>query len=269
MDDRVPVLILAGWLGAGKTTVLNRLLSDNTDGVRTAVLVNDVADVNVDGSLIVSHDGTVIELSNGCVCCSIGGSLALALRDMMASDPRPSRIVIEASGIAEPAKVAEYGDRRVLEEPTIMTVVDPFSVRGLLNDPGYRDMVTAQIRQADVVKYSRRDLVDELGVEAFEAGVRAVESVASAPRDVASSDADIERPQVEVSLIEGVVALDEVLQHLDSAEGLVRAKGIVDTCEGPVLVQWAGGRVNTSRAPGSPITGLVVLTSGAGVVESA
>ncbi len=261
MNDRVPVLILAGWLGAGKTTVLNRLLADNPDGVRTAVLVNDVADVNVDGSLVVSHDGTVIELSNGCVCCSIGGSLGLALRDTMMGDPRPERIVIEASGIAEPAKVAEYGDRRVLEEPTIMTVVDPFSVGAMLRHPQYGDLVAAQIGQADVLNYSRRDLVDELGADVFEAGIRAAESAASLGVDGGPS-AQVGRPsKVDVSRIDGVVTLDEVVLRLGAAVGLVRAKGIVDTPEGPVLVQWAGGHIDTSPAPGRPTTGLIVLTT--------
>ena len=83
--DRIPMVVLGGWLGSGKTTLLNRLLRAS-GGERFAVVVNDVGAVNLDAELVAARDGPTVELTNGCVCCSIGDSLALTLRDLVLSD---------------------------------------------------------------------------------------------------------------------------------------------------------------------------------------
>ena len=105
------MVVLGGWLGAGKTTLVNRLLRAAHDE-RIAVVVNDIGEVNLDAELIAARDGDTVELTNGCVCCSMGESLALTLRDLVLSERPPDRLVVEASGVAEPDRVAVYGDRR-------------------------------------------------------------------------------------------------------------------------------------------------------------
>jgi len=121
--DRIPMVVLGGWLGSGKTTLLNRLLRAS-GGERFAVVVNDVGAVNLDAELVAARDGATVELTNGCVCCSIGDSLALTLRDLVLSDRPPDRLVIEASGVAEPDRVAAYGDRRRIRLDGVVVAVD-------------------------------------------------------------------------------------------------------------------------------------------------
>jgi hypothetical protein len=104
----VPVTIIGGYLGAGKTTLINALLAAD-HGRRLAVLVNDFGAVNIDVELIERHDGETISLTNGCICCSIADSLGESLDQVLALEPRPDQIVIEASGVADPAAIAGYG----------------------------------------------------------------------------------------------------------------------------------------------------------------
>jgi G3E family GTPase len=116
----VPVTLLVGFLGSGKTTLANRILSEQHDQ-RIAVIVNEFGDVGIDGQLIVGVDDNVIELSNGCLCCTVQGDLADTLRQLLerrrqAVDAKPfERIVIEASGLASPGPVLQ----RMLVEPAL------------------------------------------------------------------------------------------------------------------------------------------------------
>src|SRR5712691_8712271 len=110
--DPVPVTLLVGFLGSGKTTLANRILSEQHDQ-RIAVIVNEFGDVGIDGRLIVGVDDNVIELSNGCLCCTMQGDLADTLRQLLVRrrqtvDAKPfERIVIEASGLASPGPVLQ------------------------------------------------------------------------------------------------------------------------------------------------------------------
>lgn len=118
--DPVPVTLLVGFLGSGKTTLANRILSEQHDQ-RIAVIVNEFGDVGIDGQLIMSVDDNVIELSNGCLCCTVQGDLADTLRQLLerrrqAVDAKPfERIVIEASGLASPGPVLQ----RMLVDPSL------------------------------------------------------------------------------------------------------------------------------------------------------
>jgi Ni2+-binding GTPase involved in maturation of urease and hydrogenase len=104
----IPLVVLGGYLGAGKTTLLNHVLS-NAGQRRVAVLVNDFGDINIDAALIRERTDDVINLENGCVCCSIGGRLVDALVKISARPARPELLIIEASGVSDPVKIAQIG----------------------------------------------------------------------------------------------------------------------------------------------------------------
>jgi G3E family GTPase len=154
----LPVTVIGGYLGAGKTTLLNRLLAD-PQGLRLAVIVNDFGSVNIDAALIANRQGDTISLTNGCVCCSIGDNLALALHDFAERPDGPQHIVIEASGVADPARIAGYTashPRLVLDG--VVTVADAETVRRRADDKYVGDLVRSQLAAADLVLLSKTDL---------------------------------------------------------------------------------------------------------------
>ena len=167
---RIPMVVLGGWLGAGKTTLVNRLLRA-ADGERIAVVVNDIGEVNLDVELIAARDGDTVELTNGCICCSIGDSLAVTLRDLVlasqSSDRQLDRLVVEASGVAEPDRVAAYGDRRRIRPDGIVVAVDATDVVTRAADPACGPLVLRQVRAADLLVVTKADLVPDGGLGAM------------------------------------------------------------------------------------------------------
>ena len=120
--DKIPVLLLTGYLGSGKTTLLNRILS-NRKGIRFAVIVNDIGEVNIDatliqkGGVVAQQDDNLIALQNGCICCSLKMDLVEQLRDLCTAKSF-DYIVIEASGICEPAPIAQT----ICSYPSMVTI---------------------------------------------------------------------------------------------------------------------------------------------------
>ena len=157
---RLAVTVIGGYLGAGKTTLLNRLLSEARD-VRLAVLVNDFGEVNIDAALIANRDGETISLTNGCVCCSIGDNLGSTLYDLAERPDGPEHIVVETSGVADPAGVAHYaGCHPRLELDGIVVVADAETVRARADDKYVGDVVRQQLAAADLIVLSRTDLIE-------------------------------------------------------------------------------------------------------------
>lgn len=152
--------MIAGFLGAGKTTLLNRLLLGSS-GERVAVVVNDFGDVTIDERLVVRRDDTTIALANGCICCTIRDDLIATLQRLLQQDPRPDRIVVEMSGIADPAaavRTIRLIERRwPLDLDGVVALVDAEQ----FPQPASEHYVLAreQLALADLVVINKVDLV--------------------------------------------------------------------------------------------------------------
>lgn len=158
---RVSVTVIGGFLGAGKTTLLRHLLTSD-HGLRLAVVVNDLGEVNIDSELLASVAADRIELSNGCSCCTLGPDLSTALVDLATRSPAPDAIVIEASGVGDPTGIATV----ISAEPRlgldgIITVVDATSLTDLLSEPRLAPLLERQLDAAHLVVLSRDDLVSD------------------------------------------------------------------------------------------------------------
>jgi G3E family GTPase len=159
-DPRTPVVIVTGFLGSGKTTLLNSLLSSKGLG-RVAALVNDFGAINIDAALITEVADEVVQLTNGCVCCTINGDLLVAAERVLALEPPVEQIVVETSGLADPLGVGltflqtELRQRTVLE--AVITVVDSAN---FALDLFSSDAAMAQIVHGDVIVLNKTDLVD-------------------------------------------------------------------------------------------------------------
>ena len=158
-DDRIPLTVIGGFLGAGKTTFLNHLLRQSLR--RYTVLVNDFGAVNIDAALVTSHDGSTINLANGCVCCTMADGLSEALLRVLDAPVRPEHIVIEASGVGDPWQIAGIA----LAEPdlqlaAVIVLADVEQLPAQLADPYIGDTVRRQIMRADILLLNKADLVD-------------------------------------------------------------------------------------------------------------
>ena len=155
----MPVTVVAGYLGAGKTTLINELLATE-HGRRLAVLVNDFGAVNIDAALVSEHRGRTVSLKNGCVCCSIADKLGDALDEVLALEPAPDQIVIEASGVADPANVAAYGQGWPgCRLDAVIVLADAETVRARSQDQFVGELVVRQLRRADIIMVTKCDLV--------------------------------------------------------------------------------------------------------------
>lgn len=168
----LPVTIITGFLGSGKTTLLNHILT-NQQGLKTAVLVNEFGEIGIDNELIVTTDDNMVELSNGCVCCTINEDLVNAVYKVLERPDKIDYLVVETTGLADPLPVAltflgtELRDMTRLD--SIVTVVDcaHFSLDLFNSQAAY-----SQIAYGDIIILNKTDLVDEADVDALEIRVR-------------------------------------------------------------------------------------------------
>jgi G3E family GTPase len=192
----LPVVVIGGYLGAGKTTLVNHLLR-HAGGRRIAVLVNDFGEISIDADLIVRIDaaqgepsqqgepgaqgllGNVLSLAGGCICCSFGADLVSMLMQMVARRPRPDLVLIETSGVGLPAAVArtaKLAPGLVIEG--IVVLADASAVRRQAGERHVGDTVRQQLHEADLVIAGKADIVDAEALAALiawlrDAGVRA------------------------------------------------------------------------------------------------
>jgi G3E family GTPase len=270
----VPILLVAGFLGVGKTTVVNHLLA-HAEGRRIAAVVNDFGAINIDAELIVGAADGVVSLSNGCICCSLEGDLLRTLAALLRRDPRPEFIVIETSGVADPSDIVRnLMDPLIWREApleTVLCVVDATTPMATLNDA----LLRSQLRAADVVALSKVDLVDAAARAQLCDAVRAVHPAAvvvdalhgevpavllfpvdperePVPREPGPRRPVADRFATLSWTSESPLSLPRLQQAIGRlAPKLARAKGLFETVEQPgrlTVFQFAGGRA--TLAPG-------------------
>ncbi len=267
----IAVTVIGGYLGAGKTTLVNHLL--RTSGDRIGVIVNDFGEINIDADLIESHDGETISLANGCICCSLVDGFAAALDTVVSAEVLPERVLIEASGVADPAAVAAWAHAPGLELDGVVVLADLELIDRQLDDEWIGDVVRRQLSAADLiiankVDRARVDSVARLSAH-VDAPVLAAANAAVAAELVfaATCRARSERALDPVSATDYFHSktwswelpvddreLDELLSSFD-VEGVERVKGVVRRASAPdvrVVVQQVGARRQLTQTTGWP-----------------
>lgn len=219
----IPITVIGGYLGAGKTTLINALLARSA-GRRIAVVVNDFGELGIDASLLSEEAGsngtasTIVNLTNGCVCCTLGDDLGVTLRELAALEPAVDHIVIEASGVADPASTAAWGTVPPFISAGVIVLAAADQVRANARDRYVGGEVKRQLAGADVVVLTKVDLCEPAHV----ADVRAwLDSIVSAPM---------------IDAVNGAVPLD-VLLGSRFADGDVRTLWEHDV--DATYVRWA------------------------------
>ena len=166
----LPVTVVGGFLGAGKTTLVNHLLRHASR--RYAVVVNDFGSVNIDAALIAGSDGDVLSLANGCICCGAGPDLGDSLARLLARETRPEHAVIEASGVSDPWRIAQMVKLDpALRLDAVVVLVDAAAFPGQLADRYLADTLERQIARADLVVLNKCDVAGA-ALEGTRAAVR-------------------------------------------------------------------------------------------------
>ena len=287
MQVPVPILLVAGFLGAGKTTVVNHLLA-HAQGRRIAAVVNDFGAINIDAELIAGASDGVVSLANGCICCTLEGDLLRTIATLLRRDPRPDYIVIETSGIADPADIVRNLMDPVIfrEAPleTVLCVVDATLEPSKLDDA----LVKSQLRAADIVALSKVDLVDGATCTKLRDALRAVCPAAVVvdvingdvptallfpadpdhiPRAVSPRRPTEDRFETLSWTSDRPLSLPRLQQAIARlAPKLARAKGLFDTIEQPgrqMVFQLAGSRATLvpggASAEGAPRARIVFI----------
>ncbi len=172
----MPVTIITGFLGSGKTTLLNYILQ-NCQDLKVAVLVNEFGDINIDSQLLVSVDENMMELTNGCICCTINDGLLDAVYSVLERNDRIDYLIVETTGIADPLPIALTFLDTDLQELTrldaILTLVD---VETFTKDHFESDAALNQIAYGDIILLNKTDLVPEKKVNELEQFIRDVKA---------------------------------------------------------------------------------------------
>jgi G3E family GTPase len=287
-----PVTVLTGFLGAGKTTLVNRILSEE-HGLRIAVLVNDFGEIDVDSELIVGVAAQKVSLANGCVCCEVREDLLTAIDAVLVSEAGIDAIVLEASGVAEPLAIArtfvDAAYQRRLRLDGIIAVVDAEQLPAQVADPVTSDLVYAQIGCSDLVLLNKIDLADRQRVgevrDFVTARLDSVRMIETVHADVPLSVLLAARPQGEITLDDqaddhhhpGFVSwiyrrerplaersLEACIAELPAS--VYRIKGFLHTTGHPqhrVLLQAVGMRSDITPfdewGPENPVSTLVII----------
>jgi G3E family GTPase len=272
----IPFTVIGGFLGAGKTTLVNALLRQAASGeasLRLAVLVNDFGSVNIDAALIASAEGDTIALTNGCVCCAIGDDFAAGIAAVLGRRPPPEHILVEASGVADPGAIAQIAELDPdLTLAGVLVLADAETVSARLADPRIGDTLRRQLRAADLLVLSKTDLAPAAPVVAalrpLAPRAAVVEGAAlpialalghhaagpARPGGHGATFASITlRPTMPLALATLRPALDVL------PEGVLRAKGVLVLDGAPALVQRVGRRLAITPFAGAAAPALVLI----------
>ena len=205
--SRIPVTVLTGFLGAGKTTLMNRLLTEQ-HGKRIAVIENEFGEVGIDHELVINAEEEIFEMNNGCICCTVRGDLIRILGNLLKRRDKFDHILIETTGLADPGPVVQtfFVDDDIKEEMfinAVVTLVDAKHIHEHLEDS---DEAREQIAFADVILLNKCDLVGPADLDRLEARIKAMNGMARLHRTV---QADI---AIEKILEVGGFNLDHAMQ---------------------------------------------------------
>ncbi len=271
---KLPVTVLGGYLGAGKTTLVNHLLR-HANGRRLGVLINEFGTLPIDADLIEGAEGNLLSIAGGCICCSYGDDLLSALLDLAGRAAQLDEVLIECSGVALPGAVARtitlLGG---LSLDAVVVVADAETVRSRAADRYIGDTITRQLADADLVVLNKTDLVSEAEAATLRewlphfaprARIMSARRAAIAPEIVFDLDAsphlrteaqhdhaaeDFVSENFRIPHTLDVTALASAL--IDPALGLVRAKGFaLDRDGGWKAIQIVGLRAEVAAAPAS------------------
>jgi G3E family GTPase len=274
----IPVSIIAGFLGSGKTSLLNHLLA-HAGGRKLAALVNDFGALNIDSELIAAQNGNQISLANGCVCCSIGDDLTLALAELMRQDLRPDHILIEASGVADPARIAGFTQvDRELRLDAILTLVDASAHATHAHDAYLSDNYARQIKAAHFLLLSKTDLISEDAQALLETELsehRPNVPIATIAHGVFAPDILLGRGETSWPTYMAPIThdfrhwsghipaelsrqeLSDILLSL--APHLLRAKGVLRDQDGAYVLHFAGGHISIHDIEAEPSGHFVLI----------
>jgi len=280
------VLLVAGFLGAGKTTLIRHLLTSPPKGLgKLALLVNEVGKIGLDGALLSGLNVEVVELTSGCICCSIKTDFFKAVQELYQRF-KPDFLVVEPSGVAQPGEILDVLSQPPLNEfcrvQSIVTIVDAgfFKAREMLGS-----FYDRQIRGADVILLNKLDLVDEevaLGIEARlkemnpGAGIFLTRDCAVEPARLfaglppaggragkaGSGDEKLEQEGFQSFTFEdpGVMDRSRLIRFLESLPAsLFRCKGWARFPGSLVIVNYSGGNYRLEPAQDSHPTALVLV----------
>lgn len=256
---QLPLTVISGYLGAGKTTLINQLLAGD-HGLQLMVIVNDFGAINIDAELLASRDEDTIALTNGCVCCTMGSDLFLALGDALDRCPRPDHLIVEASGVADPTRIANAA----LAEPDmhyagIVTLVDGQEFDGLAHDALIGPQVRDQVSKADLVVITKQyseDLMASL-IKLTNAPIlhrpqsaALLDLVVRDPVPATATEIFAKHPDYTAWVSHQVVGIDKTALHWALAHrptGLFRVKGsVVDSCGAAWGVQVVGQNIEVT-----------------------
>jgi G3E family GTPase len=265
---RVPITFVAGYLGAGKTTAINEVLAEADRPI--AVIVNDVGSINIDAALIRKRSGNTIELTDGCVCCSSIDGFGAAFDQIRARSEPPEHVIVELSGVAEPANVVPWGSSAgfLLDGVVVVAAVDQLVDTSM--PEWIRVHVDRQVAEADLLVLTKTDLADPAVTAAARArldelapDIPIVDTAGREPGALgrflalgghrAGDAIKVPGPtlfdlhETNTIAVDGPLdraGIDSLLDSLPQHIGghIARAKGVIDTPDGLALVQIVGTR---------------------------
>jgi len=231
----LPLTVIGGYLGAGKTTLVNHLLR-NADGVRLAILVNEFGALPIDEDLIEAQDDDIISIAGGCVCCSYGSDLTLALMDLAQLDPRPDHVLLEASGVALPQIADPYISDTIERQcnDADLIVLNKIDLIAQAERSLLLQRMQGRAPQAKIVTATHGTLPPDVLLQSFLGRDRDVSQPMHNSKGYETRSIEVTHPVDAEALAQGLAA-----ENL----GLLRAKGFVDHKNGErKLIQVVGRR---------------------------